>query len=201
MKRLSKTHPLVEAPLFDRDPSLTQQSSAVTFANSVPGTAQAQLVRMFRDPQVLERAERAELIRQLREAVDLRPAVPELRVLLGMALCVDIQVQPALEELREAVRLDPDNFLARLKFGELLMRLRICEQAAGETHAAAQLATNPVQAELARRQAATIRTMRHEGVERGGPGGLFAMTARLLQKLGRSRQASQGEATAMIGSG
>ena len=76
-----------------------------------------------------------------------------------MALCVDLQAQEAMEELREAVPLAPDCFIARLKFGELLMRLRICDQAAEETQKAAQLATNDVQSDLARKQAATIRTM------------------------------------------
>ena len=87
-----------------------------------------------------------------------------------MALCVDLQAQEAMEELREAVRSVPDSFIARLKFGELLMRLRVCDQAAEHTHVAARLASNDVQSELARRQAATIRTMLREGIERGGYG-------------------------------
>ena len=73
-----------------------------------------------------------------------------------------------MEQLREATRQAPDCFIARLKFGELLMRLRICSQAAEETQKAAQLAANDFQAELARKQAATIRTMLREGIERGG---------------------------------
>jgi hypothetical protein len=48
------------------------------------------------------------------------------------------------------------------------MRLRICDQAAEQTHRAAQLAANPLQSDLARKQAATIRTMSREGIERGG---------------------------------
>ena len=91
-----------------------------------------------------------------------------------MALCVDLQAQEAMEELRETVNVAPDCFIAQLKFGELLMRLRICEQAAEHTHRAAKLASNTVQSELARRQAATIRTMRREGIERGGYAGLLA---------------------------
>ena len=79
---------------------------------------------MFRDPRVLEPHERGDLIAQLRKAVDLTPQVPEVSVLLGMALCVDLQAQEAMEEMREAVDTDPDCFIARLKFGELLMRLR-----------------------------------------------------------------------------
>ena len=58
-------------------------------------------MRMFRDPYVLEAEERAELIQQLREAIALEPDVPELRVLLGMALCVNFDAQTAMEELRD----------------------------------------------------------------------------------------------------
>ena len=141
-----------------------------------------QLQRMFRDPRVLEAEERTSLIAQLREVVELVPEVAELRVLLGMALCVNLQAQEGLEELRQAVEQSPDSFIARLKYGELLMRLRICQQAAGETHKAAQLATNAFQSELARRQAATIRTMLRDGIERGGYGGLLSRVFRFNRR-------------------
>jgi hypothetical protein len=134
----------------------------------LPGETSVTLQRMFRDPRVLDQSERKDLITQLRGAVEREPSVPEIRVLLGMALCVDLQPQEALEQLRAATLQSPDCFIARLKFGELLMRLRICDQAAEETHRAAQLASNAVQSELARKQAATIRTLLREGIERGG---------------------------------
>jgi tetratricopeptide (TPR) repeat protein len=143
------------------------------------------LLRMFRDPRVLEPNERGNLIARLRSAVEIDPHVPELRVLLGMTLCVDLQAQEALEHLREATRQAPDCFIARLKFGELLMRLRICNQAAEETHQAAQLATNDFQAELARKQASLIRTMLREGIERGGYSSLLS---RLIPFRRRSRK-------------
>ncbi|HUX45858.1 MAG TPA: hypothetical protein VMV57_14000 [Terracidiphilus sp.] len=154
------------------------------------------LERMFRDPRVLEPEERLDLIAQLRNAVDLAPHVPEVRVLLGMALSVNLEAQEALEELREAVRQAPDCFIARLKFGELLMRLRICTQAAEETHKAAQLATNAAQSELARRQAATIRTMLREGIERGGYGGVLSQ----MLRFGRRKSAQPGNAPALVSS-
>ena len=131
------------------------------------------LQRMFRDPRVLESNERTSLVAQLRSAVELEPHVPEIRVLYGMALSVDLQVQEALEQLRESTRQAPDCFIARLKFGEMLMRLRICDQAAEQTQRAAELAMNDMQADLARRQATTIRTMRREGIERGGLGAIL----------------------------
>lgn len=152
------------------------------------------LKQMFRDPRVLESHERADLIARLRESVELAPHVPEIRVLLGMALCVDLQAQTALEELRDAVTLAPDCFIARLKFGELLMRLRICDQAAEHTQRAAQLASNDVQAELARKQATTIRTMTREGIERGGYRDLLPRILRI-----RRRPAPQSNAPVFVG--
>jgi hypothetical protein len=166
------------------------ESLQMVLAEALPAPARAHLVRMFRDPSVLEKGERSELIQQLRDAVAMEPAIPELRVMLGMTLCVNLNVQDAMEELRETTQLAPDNFLARLKFGELLMRLRICAQAAEETQAAAKLATNPIQAELARRQAATIRTMQREGIERGGYGKLLSGFNRVFRLFMHAQQNS-----------
>ena len=126
------------------------------------------LLQMFSDPYLLEKEERVSMVSQLREFVEQFPDVSELRVLLGMALCVNFDAQAAIEELRESVRLAPDSFIAQLKFGELWMRLRVTDQAEEHTLLAAKLARNLAQSEMARRQAASIRTMKREGVERGG---------------------------------
>jgi hypothetical protein len=152
--------------LFLAPPSLAPLSLPAAIG---PETGRS-LQRMFRDPRALANDERASLVTQLRSAVELEPHVPEIRVLYGMALSVDLQVQEALEQLRESARQGPDCFIARLKFGEMLMRLRICDQAAEQTQRAAELAVNDMQADLARRQATNIRTMRREGIERGGLG-------------------------------
>jgi len=147
-------------------PLLAGQATALA-STEVPARVQAHLSRMFRDPYQLEKEERTALIADLRACVELCPHSPEVRVLLGMAMCVDLQAQEAMEVLRKAVEMAPDNYAARLKFGELLMRLRICDQAEEHTHAAARLARNTIQVELARKQAATIRGMRRNGIERG----------------------------------
>lgn len=158
-------------------------SSSPAWIVSIPDKARTQLVRMFRDPYVLEADDRQELIAQLRRSVAAAPEVSGLRVLLGIALCVDLDVQHGLDELRLAVQLAPESFIARLKLGELLMRLRICNEAAEHTHAAAMLSCSPVQAELARRQAATIRTMQREGIERGGYGRLRSVFHRARRRV------------------
>lgn len=142
--------------------------SAGTPAAVIDTGAMLQLTRMFRDPRVLEESERRDLVIALRHALERAPHITEIRVLLGMALAVDLQAQEALEHLRVAAEQNPGCFIARLKYGELLMRLRICGKAAEETHEAARLASNVAQSDLARVQAEKIRTMLREGIERGG---------------------------------
>jgi hypothetical protein len=146
---------------------------------SLTTEAQGLLVRMFADPHILEPTERGQLVTELRRAATLFPDVAEVRVLLGMALCVNLEVQDAIEELTTAVRLAPDSFIAQLKMGELWMRLRVADKAEAHTHRAARLARNMAQAELARRQAATLRTMRRQGIERGGYKSPLAIFGRL----------------------
>jgi hypothetical protein len=153
----------------------------------VPEKARGLLLRMFADPYLLEQSERAELVGQLRDSVSAYPEVPELRVLLGMALCVNLEVQEAMEELREGVRLAPNSFIAQLKMGELWMRLRVCRKAEEHTRQAALLAQNLAQTELARRQAATIRRLLQQGIERGGYRSPLAVLGRLRRFWQRRR--------------
>lgn len=163
-----------EGEMEDRLLAMPERDSAVAILpDLLSKDASRQLLRMFRDPRVLEANERRALIAQLRNAVELSPDLAEIRVLLGMALSVDLQAEEALDQLRRAAEQAPDCFIARLKHGELLMRLRICGKAAEETQQAARLAVNAAQSELARRQAETIRTMMREGIERGGYAGLL----------------------------
>jgi hypothetical protein len=136
----------------------------------VPPSAQQNLLRMFADPRVLSKEEIAGLVEQLGDCVDQNPEVCDLRVIYGMALCVNLDAQEAMVELGEAVRLNPDSYIAHLKAGELWMRLRVMPKAEHHTHQAAMLAQNLAQSDLARRQAATIRTMMQHGIERGGYG-------------------------------
>jgi cytochrome c-type biogenesis protein CcmH/NrfG len=156
---------------------------------SVPAQTQGLLSRMFADPRVLSKSEAADLVAQLRGCVTQNPEVSDLRVIFGMALCVNLDVHAAMEELAEAVRLAPQSYIAHLKMGELWMRLRVMNKAKDHTHQAAMLAQNLAQSEMARRQATTIRAMMQKGIERPGfsrrP--LLALS-RLRRLVGRRRR-------------
>jgi hypothetical protein len=151
--------------------------------SSIPQETQGLLLRMFADPYILEKSDRANLVARLRDCVAQCPEVSELRVLLGMALCVNLDAQAAIEELRESVRLAPNSFIAQLKLGELWMHLRVVDKAEDHTRLAALLSQSFAQSELARRQAATLRTMKREGIERGGYKSPFGKVTHLFRRL------------------
>jgi tetratricopeptide (TPR) repeat protein len=169
---------------------LSARVSSLALASITPQT-QGLLLRMFADPYLLEKQDKVALIEQLRECVNRYPQVSELRVLLGMALCVNLDVHPAIDELKESVKLAPNSFIAQLKLGELWMRLRVMDKAEEHTKLAALLAQNLSQADLARKQAASIRTMKREGIERGGYGTPWRSFMRPLRRLWARRDRSE----------
>jgi len=173
-------------------------SSGSLSLSLIPKPAQGLVLRMFADPRVLAKEERLDLVKSLRECVAEHPKNSDLRVVLGMALCVNLQAQAAMEELGEAVSLAPDSFIAHLKAGELWMRLRVMPRAEDHTRRAAELAQNLAQAELARRQAATIRTMRREGIDRNGYRTPWLSIGRLKLLWRRYRSKSGALATAGV---
>jgi hypothetical protein len=163
-------------------PALRAHVSSLALA-SIPDQTQGLLLRMFADPYLLEKEDSAVLVSELRDCVAKNPGVSELRVLFGMALCVNLDPQAAIEELRESVRLAPNSFIAQLKMGELWMRLRVIEKAEEHTKLASLLAQSLPQVELARRQAAGIREIKRGAIERGGYRTPWTFVTRPLRRL------------------
>ena len=122
----------------------------------IPAKTQGSAVEDVRGSELLDKGERGELVEGCADASWRTRKYRNCESCYGMALCVDFEVQDAIEELSEGVRLAPDSFIAQLKMGELWMRLRVIEKAEEHTHQAAMLAQNATQSEMARRQAATI---------------------------------------------
>jgi len=177
-------------------PSETLSSSQAL--SLIPQKAQPLLFRMFADPGMLAKEEKTDLVSQLREAVVLNPKSSELRVLYGMALCVNLDAQEAMEQLGEAISLGPDSYIAHLKMGELWMRLRVCDKAADHTRQASYLAESLAQAELARRQAAAIREMMRKGINRGGYSRNSWFALNRLRSLFSKKEEEQAEELATV---
>lgn len=178
--------------------SLNESTPSLPLA-LIPKQAQGLILRMFADPRALAKEERADLVKQLKDCVVRHPEVSDLRVVYGMALCVNLDAQEAMEELAEAVSIDPNSYIAHLKMGELWMRLRVCTKAQDHTRQASLLAQNLAQAEMARRQAAALRTMMREGIERDGYRKPWLSLGRLRRLWNRNR--GEAEALATVDAG
>src|SRR5882757_3885795 len=118
----------------------------------------------WRDPHGVSPADLAVYIQQLEEACLANPQSADLRTCLGMAHAVNYDVYKSMDALEDARTVDPDNFWAQLKYGELHYRLRALKRAEQETRRAAELATTPFQLALARQQMKEIRTLLHTSV-------------------------------------
>src|SRR5207244_9320429 len=90
----------------------------------------------------------------------------DLRTCLGMAYAMNYQVYKSMDALETAVTLDEAHFFAQLKYSELLYRLRALQRAEQETSKAVNLAGNPWELSLARKQLQEIRRLMREGTQR-----------------------------------
>jgi hypothetical protein len=115
----------------------------------------------WRDPYSVTSGDLAVYIQQLEAACLANPQSANLRTCLGMAHAVNYDVYKSMDALEDAREIDPENFWAQLKYAELHYRLRALNKAESETRRAAELAGNPFQLMLARKQMKEIRELKH----------------------------------------
>jgi hypothetical protein len=115
----------------------------------------------WRDPYTVSPADLTAYIQQLEAACLANPQSADLRTCLGMAHAVNYDVYKSMDALEDARAVDPESFWAQLKYAELHYRLRALNRAETETRRAADLAGNPFQLALARKQMKDIRELKH----------------------------------------
>jgi tetratricopeptide (TPR) repeat protein len=118
----------------------------------------------WRDPHSVAPQDLAAYIQQLELACQENPGSAELRTCLGIAHAVNLDVYKSMDALEDARTVDPENFWAQLKYGELHYRLRALKKAELETRRAMELAASPVQLAIARKQMKDIREALHASV-------------------------------------
>src|SRR5438874_4789298 len=118
----------------------------------------------WRDPYGVAPADLAVYIQQLEAACLANPHSADLRTCLGMAHAVNYDVYKSMDALEDARAVDPGNFWAQLKYGELHYRLRALKRAEEETRRAADLAASPFQLAIARQQMKEIRALQHTSI-------------------------------------
>jgi hypothetical protein len=120
----------------------------------------------WRDPHSVPPELLATYIRDIEAACAREPQSAGLRTCLGMAYAMNYQIYKSMDALEQAVRLEPDHFFAQLKYAELHYRLRALVKAEVETLRALNLAEDPWELGLARRQLQEIRKLMREGTQK-----------------------------------
>src|SRR5262245_8287302 len=118
----------------------------------------------WRDPYSVSPQDLAKYIEQLAAMCAANSASADLRTCLGLAHAVNYDVYKSMDALEEARAIDPDNFWAQLKYAELHYRLRALNRVEEETRRAADLAGNPFQLAIARKQMKEIRELKHSSI-------------------------------------
>jgi len=120
----------------------------------------------WRDPHTVSPAQLKEYIGFLEKACAEHPDSADLHTCLGMAYAMNYQAEKSMDTLEAAVQLDETHFFAQLKYSELLYRLRALPRAEQETLKAVNLAGNPWELSLARKQLQEIRRLIREGTQK-----------------------------------
>lgn len=120
----------------------------------------------WRDPHSVPPEKLVELIATLKRACAENPQNAALRTCLGMAHAMNYDVYSSMAALESAIQIAPQDFFARLKYGELFFRVRALNRAEQETLRALELAASPLELSLARKQLAQIRQLAHKGHSR-----------------------------------
>lgn len=118
----------------------------------------------WRDPHTVSPAELSAYIQRLEQACLEHPHSADLRTCLGMAYAVNYDVYKSMDALEAATSIDPEHFWAQLKYAELHYRLRALNRAEEETRKALDLAQNPWQLSLARKQLQEVRRLSRESI-------------------------------------
>ena len=120
----------------------------------------------WRDPHTVSPEKLSGYICLLENACLDDPGSAGLRTCLGMAYAMNYEVYKSMDALEAAIKLEPDHFFAQLKYAELHYRLRALVQAEQGTIRALDLASNPWEFSLARKQLQEIRKLMREGTQK-----------------------------------
>jgi thioredoxin-like negative regulator of GroEL len=109
------------------------------------------------DPSAVLPDELDAYIRTLEEACIAHPASADLLTCLGVAHAAKAEPASAQLAFEKALAADPEHFFARLRYAELLLRLKKFRNAEGHSRLASKAARNRAESAMAKRLLGLIR--------------------------------------------
>lgn len=129
-----------EMPLRDCAGIAPETSEAITMQGpSLP----MEISRRFSEGlELMNHGEPAAASRCFEQIVEMRPDFADAHVGLGIAYAVTGKIYPAMDHLEEAAELQPDNFFAHFKLGQLMFKLHVPARGYEEMQKALDCATS-----------------------------------------------------------
>ncbi len=133
--------------------TLTFDSAIRDYTESLPETPQAMVVqdsalpmdlskRFSEGLELMNHGEPAAAAACFEQIVEMLPEFADAHVGLGIAYAVTGKVYPAMDHLEEAARLEPENFFAHFKLGQLMFKLHVPKKGYEEMQKAIRCATS-----------------------------------------------------------
>ena len=119
---------------------VSQSSAAITKQDSA---LPVELSKMFSEGlELMNHGEPAAAASYFEQIIHMLPDFADAHVALGIAYAVTGKIYPALDHLEEATSLEPDNFFAHFKLGQLQFKLHIPARGYEEMQKALDCATS-----------------------------------------------------------
>lgn len=128
-----------------RDEPLEEPVMVAAPAATVPADVSATFAEGL---ELINRGEASAAAACFEQIVEMNPDFADAHVGLGIAYAVRGRVYPALDHLEEATNLEPDNFFAHFKLGQLYFKLRVPKKGYDEMRAALDCAASNAERKL-----------------------------------------------------
>ncbi len=102
----------------------------------------------------------------LEKALQIAPYYADAHIAVGMAYAMDSRIYPAMDHLEKAAEIEPDNFFAHFKLGQLCFKLRIPGKGYAALAKALDCATTRDEKRLVGQLLKEERQREHSGVAR-----------------------------------
>ena len=116
--------------------------------------------------ELINRGDPAAAATHFEQIVEVLPDFADAHIGLGIAYAVTGKIYPALDHLEEAANLEPDNFFAHLKLGQLQFKLHVPKKGYEEMQKAIDCASSVAERKLVGQLIHEQRQREHKGLAR-----------------------------------
>jgi tetratricopeptide (TPR) repeat protein len=145
------------------DAQAVSQDSLVKRENQVPALARCSFNEGL---EFLDGGEPRLAASSFEKALEIAPYYADAHVAIGIAYAMDSRIYPAMDHLEKAAEIEPDNFFAHFKMGQLCFKLRVPQKGYEALTKALDCATSREERRLVAQLLKEEKQREHNGIAR-----------------------------------